>query len=153
RKGDVVLEDSPEDRAAEMRIILCLAAAALAGAAAIPYAVLLLNYQRLSLPHVHRRFERQLGQLSSRREEILVEIRDLQRSSQKAGAAHARACICLQSVNVLRNINYVLLCIKTESQRAAAASSSFGASQDAVILGGLRLLLALLPRCEKRWEA
>ncbi|CAJ1379285.1 unnamed protein product [Effrenium voratum] len=173
RKGDVVLEDSPEDRAAEMRIILCLAAAALAGAAAIPYAVLhatwlwaacafgfalanlvlLLNYQRLSLPHVHRRFERQLGQLSSRREEILLEIRDLQRSSQKAGAAHARACICLQSVNVLRNINYVLLCIKTESQRAAAASSSFGASQDVVILGGLRLLLALLPRCEKRWEA
>lgn len=82
-----------------------------------------------------------------------MEIRDLQRSSQKAGAAHARACIFLQSVNVLRNINYVLLCIKTETQRATAAARGFGASQEGVILGGLRLLLALLPRCEKRWEA
>jgi len=164
------LEDSAEERAAEWRIIICLAAATAAGIAGIPYAVavagsllwaalsfgfgvanmvLLLNYQRLSLPHVHRRFERQLGHLSSRREEILLELRELQRSSQKAGAAHARACIFLQSVNVLRNINYVLLCIKTETQRAAAASTS----QEMVILGGLRLLLALLPRCEKCWEA
>lgn len=168
------LEDSAEDRAAEWRIIFCLGLASLAGAAGIPYAaivagsflwaalsfgfsvanmVLLLNYQRLSLPHVHRRLERQLGHLSSRREEILSELRELQRSSQKAGAAHARASIFLQSVNVLRNINYVLLCIKTETQRAAAAATGFGASQEMVILGGLRLLLALLPRCEKHWEA
>jgi len=168
------LEDSAEDRAAEWRIIFCLGLASLAGAAGIPYAaivagsflwaalsfgfsvanmVLLLNYQRLSLPHVHRRLERQLGHLSSRREEILSELRELQRSSQKAGAAHARASIFLQSVNVLRNINYVLLCIKTETQRAAAAATGFVASQEMVILGGLRLLLALLPRCEKHWEA
>eukprot|EP00435_Cladocopium_sp_Y103_P023535 s353_g5.t1 len=202
---DGTLEDSAEDRqdrAAEWRIIFCLGLASLAGAAGIPYAarhltkrslsfgfsvanmVLLLNYQRLSLPHVHRRLERQLGHLSSRREradpwlevcptrlhepagilematwptevmeEILSELRELQRSSQKAGAAHARASIFLQSVNVLRNINYVLLCIKTETQRAAAAATGFGASQEMVILGGLRLLLALLPRCEKHWEA
>lgn len=169
-----VLEDSPEDRRAELRILMTLALAACCGVAAVPYAaiarawlwaiaffgfalaniVLLLNYQRLSLPHVHRRFERQLSHLSSRREEILVEIRDLQRSSQKAGAAHARACIFLQSVNVLRNINYVVLCIKTETQRAAAAAmGGMGGMQESVVLGGLRLLLALLPRCEQRWEA
>ncbi|CAE7243106.1 COMT [Symbiodinium natans] len=169
-----VPEDSPEDRQAERRILMTLALATCSGVAAVPYAVfagawlwaiaffgfalanavLLLNYQRLSLPHVHRRFERQLSHLSSRREQILVEIRDLQRSSQRAGAAHARACIFLQSVNVLRNINYFVLCIKTETQRAAAAAmGGMEGMQESVVLGGLRLLLALLPRCEQRWEA
>ncbi|CAE7335537.1 COMT [Symbiodinium necroappetens] len=154
KQAPEVLEDSPEDRRSERRILMTLALAACCGVAAVPYAaiarawlwaiaffgfalaniVLLLNYQRLSLPHVHRRFERQLSHLSSRREEILVEIRDLQRSSQKAGAAHARACIFLQSVNVLRNINYVVLCIKTETQRAAAAAmGGMGGMQESVV--------------------
>eukprot|EP00931_Biecheleriopsis_adriatica_P047107 TRINITY_DN27132_c0_g1_i1.p1 TRINITY_DN27132_c0_g1~~TRINITY_DN27132_c0_g1_i1.p1 ORF type:complete len:1505 (-),score=312.51 TRINITY_DN27132_c0_g1_i1:55-4569(-) len=167
-------DDSPEDTAAERRILGCLSCAALVGLLAAPFAaaagiwlwatmatsfaaaniVLLLNYQRLSLPHVHRRFERQLCHLSDRREDILAEIRDLQHSSQQAGATHMRAFIFLQSVNVLRNINYVVLCIKTESQRAAAASSGGMAMQQAsIVIGGLQLLLALLPRCERRWEA
>eukprot|EP00913_Durusdinium_trenchii_P031965 g29938.t1 len=182
-KADKKLAESLDDSLAGIPYAILQSAwlwAAIAFGFALANSVLLLNYQRLSLPHVHRRFERQLSHLSSRRErkglgigqqaapwhrrqshavfcireeEILVEIRDLQRSSQKAGAAHARACIFLQSVNVLRNINYVLLCIKTETQRATAAARGFGASQEGVILGGLRLLLALLPRCEKRWEA
>eukprot|EP00933_Yihiella_yeosuensis_P080423 TRINITY_DN93828_c0_g1_i1.p1 TRINITY_DN93828_c0_g1~~TRINITY_DN93828_c0_g1_i1.p1 ORF type:complete len:487 (-),score=75.94 TRINITY_DN93828_c0_g1_i1:32-1456(-) len=125
--------------------------------------VLLLNYQRLSLPHVHKRFERQLHLLSYRRESILLEIKELQKTSNKASAAHTRACIFLQSVNVLRNINYVVLCIKTESQRAAMAAiksqalSKGGNGSQAqvtqVVQAGLRILLALLPRCEYRWEA
>ncbi|CAE8659495.1 unnamed protein product [Polarella glacialis] len=97
--------DSPEDRAAERRIVGCLATACVLGLLGTPLAmtiaswlwaassagfaaanlVLLLNYQ-LSLPHVHHRFERRLSLLS----------------------------VFLQSVNVLRNINYVVLCIKTE---------------------------------------
>lgn len=162
--------DAAEDRMAERRILACLLSAACLGICAIPLAasagawlwviamlgfvganlVLLLNYHRLSLPHVHRRFERRLEHLSERRDEILREIKDLQRSSQRAGAVHARASIFLQSVNVLRNINYVVLCIKTESQRSMASSSGMQAK---VVQGGLRLLLAVLPRCQQRWEA
>eukprot|EP00930_Biecheleria_cincta_P014261 TRINITY_DN12355_c0_g1_i1.p1 TRINITY_DN12355_c0_g1~~TRINITY_DN12355_c0_g1_i1.p1 ORF type:complete len:1480 (+),score=289.63 TRINITY_DN12355_c0_g1_i1:71-4510(+) len=172
--GDLDIQaDSAEDKAAERRILACLLSAACLGICGVPLAasarawlwvlalvgfaaaniVLLLNYQRLSLPHVHRRFERRLEHLSEKREEILREIRDLQRSSQRAGAVHARASIFLQSVNVLRNINYVVLCIKTESQRSMASSTGPSPSQAKVVLGGLRLLLAVLPRCQQRWEA
>lgn len=165
--------DTAEDRMAERRILACLLSAACLGMCGVPLAasagawlwviallgfvganlVLLLNYHRLSLPHVHRRFERRLELLSERREEIVREIRDLQRSSQRAGAVHARASIFLQSVNVLRNINYVVLCIKTESQRSMASSSGMSPTQAKVVQGGLRLLLAVLPRCQQRWEA
>ena len=131
--------DSPLDRAQERTILGCLAlAAALGGlgapcAAALSYwvwgaaaagfaaanTVLLLNFSRLSLPHVHRRLERQLAALSARRDAILEEIRTLQASSARAGKMHVRACVFLQSVNVLRNINYFVLCVKTETQRMA----------------------------------
>ncbi|CAE8586556.1 unnamed protein product [Polarella glacialis] len=108
--------DSPEDRAAERRIVGCLATACVLGLLGTPLAmtiaswlwaassagfaaanlVLLLNYQRL-LSCLCQSAER----ASSWKSEIF------------RGTAHPGG-VFLQSVNVLRNINYVVLCIKTE---------------------------------------
>lgn len=54
----------------------------------------------------------------------------MQRASKSMGLVHAKASIFMQSVNVIRNINYLAVCIKTEVQRAAAGGgcAAFGAS-------------------------
>jgi len=102
-----------------MRASMWCSASAAAGFA-MANAFLLLNNRSLSLPHVHRRLERQLDDLSDRREHILQEIRTLHLSSQQDSLAHAKACVIMQSVNFLRNVNYIMLCVKTESRRAAS---------------------------------
>merc|ERR1719297_61044 len=102
-------------------------------------AVLLLNYSRLFLPHVRRRFERQLGELSRQQDSLLQEVNVVQRNSQHARAVHNRAAIFVQSVNVIRNINYLALCIKTEVQRASCSG------RQRIAECGMQVLLALLP--------
>lgn len=84
--------------------------------------VLLLCFSRLSLPHTHRQFERQVSALADQRKEILADIESIQVDSMGAGMTHVRACILMQSVNVVRNINYFVMCVKTESQRAAMSA-------------------------------
>jgi len=58
----------------------------------------------------------------------------------------------LQSVNVLRNINYLALCVKTEVQRAGHGSSSRQRRQD-IATCGMQLLVALLPHTDQAWRA
>lgn len=116
--------------------------------------VLLLNYPRLYLPHVRRRLDRRLTDLSQQRETLENETRVAQRSHQRAGLVHVRACICLQSVNVLRNVNYLALCVKTEVQRAGATSRASARQGRAQIAAcGLQLLLALLPHTDPQWRS
>jgi len=159
---------SRRDSSADRRLACCLAFASLAGGLGCPVAaaaaawvwaaaavgfctanlVLLCNYRRLSLPHVYRRFERQLSCLTRRQESLLAQIGDVQRSARCAGVMHARACIFLQSTNVLRNVNYVVVCIKTEVQRAALGQRGHSHRVQArLVLCGLRLLLEILPHC------
>lgn len=163
-----------EDDVAERRILSSLLAAGMSGmvgvlalarvgawwlsATAVGFSaanmILVLNYWRLSLPHVHRRFERQLNTLANRREEIVGEIRGLQHLSRRAGMAHVKACIVLQSVNVLRNINYIVLCVKTHAQRVTALGGhQQRQDREHVIVQGLQLLLGLLPRCDPQRAA
>jgi len=118
-------------------------------------AVLLLNYSRLFLPHVRRRLERRLRQLSEQRDGLQREVQDMQKVSRRAGVVHVRACIFMQSVNVIRNMNYLALCVKAEVQRAAAAAPRAAASAPArqqVALCGMQLLLALLPHSDPQWR-
>ncbi|CAE8603378.1 unnamed protein product [Polarella glacialis] len=116
-------------------------------------AVLLLNYSRLYLPHVRRRLEQRLQELAGQRVSILQEVQSVQRASRCTGIVHARAHIFLQSVNVIRNINYLALCVKTEVQRAAAESYGSGRRpQRQIATCGLQLLLALLPHSDPKWQ-
>eukprot|EP00929_Paragymnodinium_shiwhaense_P000442 TRINITY_DN100684_c0_g1_i1.p1 TRINITY_DN100684_c0_g1~~TRINITY_DN100684_c0_g1_i1.p1 ORF type:complete len:1310 (-),score=269.55 TRINITY_DN100684_c0_g1_i1:17-3946(-) len=170
------LPDTPEDRAAERRTLGSLAAAVIGGAAvtllcvplcsllwlmaaagfSVANVILLTNHWRLSLPYVHRRIERRLVDLSDGREQILEEIKGLQGTLQMAGIQHMKATIFLQSVNVLRNITYMVMCIKKEAGQAEAVAPSFGvdpqAAHSKVVKRGLQLLLACLPREEPRWR-
>eukprot|EP00449_Zooxanthella_nutricula_P062639 CAMPEP_0198573848 /NCGR_PEP_ID=MMETSP1462-20131121/113804_1 /TAXON_ID=1333877 /ORGANISM="Brandtodinium nutriculum, Strain RCC3387" /LENGTH=515 /DNA_ID=CAMNT_0044305041 /DNA_START=1 /DNA_END=1544 /DNA_ORIENTATION=- len=107
--------------------------------------VLLLNYSRLQLPHVRRHFEQRLKELSQQQDGILHEVQELQRASKNAGMLHVKASIFMQSVNVIRNINYLASCIKTEVQRAALGGQSTKQGVQHIAECGLRLLLALLP--------
>ena len=93
---------------------------------------------RLSLPHTHRQFERQVSALADQRKEILADIESIQVDSMGAGMTHVRACILMQSVNVVRNINYFLMCVKTESQRAAKLGFH---------LDGRKMFVPVLWRC------
>jgi len=108
-------------------------------------AVLLLNYSKLRLPYVHRRFSQRLSQLQTNREKIITEMQAAQRASQSGGVNHLRACITWQSVNMLRNINYVASCVKSQVQRAAAEDRPWEQRRH-VAMCGLQMLLTLLPR-------
>jgi len=57
-----------------------------------------------------------------------------------------KAAIFLQSLNMLRNITYVMSCIKTEVQ-------AHSHDRDQVAVKGLQLLFAILPRCHEGWKA
>merc|ERR550532_762946 len=116
-------------------------------------AVLLLNYSRLFLPHVRRRFERQLLELSRQQDALLQEVHIVQQNSQRARVVHNRAAIFLQSVNVIRNINYLALCIKTEVQRAGASGVAGSRLRRRRIAEcGMQVLLALLPYSDLQWR-
>lgn len=106
--------------------------------------VLVLNYSRLMLPHVRRHFEERLKELSGQQSGIMQEVRALQRCSANSSLIHIKASIFLQSVNLLRNVNYLALCVKHEVQCAAAAGPA-PQRQQHIVDCGLRLLLALLP--------
>eukprot|EP00440_Ansanella_granifera_P069616 gb/GFBE01075533.1/.p1 GENE.gb/GFBE01075533.1/~~gb/GFBE01075533.1/.p1 ORF type:complete len:619 (+),score=100.84 gb/GFBE01075533.1/:1-1857(+) len=114
-------------------------------------AVLLLNYSRLHLPHVRRRLEHRLNELSRQREMLLSDVQRVQQASQKSSLVHIRAHIFLQSVNVIRNINYLALCVKTEVQRVGAAGGH-RTQQQRIATSGLQLLLALLPHSCPNWQ-
>eukprot|EP00929_Paragymnodinium_shiwhaense_P018525 TRINITY_DN12934_c1_g1_i1.p1 TRINITY_DN12934_c1_g1~~TRINITY_DN12934_c1_g1_i1.p1 ORF type:complete len:1458 (-),score=346.81 TRINITY_DN12934_c1_g1_i1:114-4487(-) len=128
------------------------------GAAAFALAnlVLLLNYSRLYLPHVRRRLKRRLLALSEQRDSILQEIRAAQGSSDRAAILHKRAHVAFQSVNVVRNLSYITLCIKAEvhraSKMAAAAQTSIKERRWRVLTCGLQLLLAVLPLPSDEWR-
>jgi hypothetical protein len=119
----------------------------------IANAVLLLNYSRLFLPHVRRRFERQMAELSRQQDALLQEVHVVQRNSQRARAVHDRAAIFMQSVNVIRNINYLALCIKTEVQRVSASGVAASRRQrQRIAERGMQVLLALLPYSDRQWR-
>eukprot|EP00931_Biecheleriopsis_adriatica_P039576 TRINITY_DN22626_c0_g1_i2.p1 TRINITY_DN22626_c0_g1~~TRINITY_DN22626_c0_g1_i2.p1 ORF type:complete len:1419 (-),score=283.99 TRINITY_DN22626_c0_g1_i2:74-4249(-) len=114
-------------------------------------AVMLRNYSRLHLPHIRRRIEHRLGELSRQREALMQELQAVQQSSQSAGLVHIRAHIFLQSVNVIRNAHYVATCVKTEVQRAGAEGGQ-AKQQRQVATSGLQLLLALVPHSSPKWQ-
>jgi len=108
--------------------------------------ILTANYSRLSLPHVHHRFDQRLHEISGRREAIVEQIRAAQEASERTSLMQMKAAIFLQSVNMLRNITYVMSCIKTEVQ-------AHSHDRDQVAVKGLQLLFAILPRCHEGWKA
>ncbi|CAK9002010.1 unnamed protein product [Durusdinium trenchii] len=64
-----------------------------------------------------------------------------------------RAHIFLQSVNVIRNMDYLARCIKTEVQRLSSESKARKAQLPRrLAASGLQLLLALLPHSSPLWQ-
>ncbi|CAK9026835.1 Hypothetical protein SCF082_LOCUS17685 [Durusdinium trenchii] len=115
--------------------------------------VLLQNYSRLHLPHVRRRLELRLKELSHQKDALLKDVQQVQRASRKTGMVQVRAHIFLQSVNVIRNMDYLARCIKTEVQRLSSESKARKAQLPRrLAASGLQLLLALLPHSSPLWQ-
>jgi len=114
--------------------------------------VLLQNYSRLHLPHVRRRLEHRLKDLSQQKDALLRDVQQVQRASRKAGIVQVRAHIFLQSVNVIRNMDYLARCIKTEVQRMSSEKARKAQMQKRLVASGLQLLLALLPHSSPQWH-
>lgn len=135
--------------------------------------VLLQNYSRLHLPHVRRRLEHRLNELSQQKDALLRDVQQVQRASRQTGMARRpsvsavsatfrcfrslfkdafymllgpvevqlRAHIFLQSVNVIRNMDYLARCIKTEVQRLATDKKARRAQlPKSLAASGLQLL-------------
>jgi len=113
----------------------------------IANAIIVLNHDRLAMPYVHQRLQGKYDDLASKQDAIRSEIYNLEQLSQRQGVAYLKALVHRQSVNVLRNINYMVLCIKTELQQAVAKKMSKGERQQ-VLFGYLRLMNFLLPHDE-----
>eukprot|EP00435_Cladocopium_sp_Y103_P055289 s223_g18.t1 len=114
--------------------------------------VLLQNYSRLHLPHVRRRLEQRLKELSQQKDALLKDVQQVQRASRKTGIVQLRAHIFLQSVNVIRNMDYLTRCIKTEVQRMSSEKARKTQLQKRLVASGLQLLLALLPHSSPQWQ-
>ncbi|CAE7454308.1 rlmJ [Symbiodinium sp. CCMP2456] len=115
--------------------------------------VLLRNYSRLHLPHVRRRLEHRLKELSQQKDSLIRDVQQVQHASRKTGVVQVRAHIFLQSVNVIRNIDYLTRCIKTEVQRLASDRNPRKAQlRRRLASSGLQLLLALLPHSPPQWQ-
>lgn len=114
--------------------------------------VLLQNYSRLHLPHVRRRLEQRLKELSQQKDALLKDVQQVQRASRKTGIVQLRAHIFLQSVNVIRNMDYLTRCIKTEVQRMSSEKARKTQLQKRLVASGLQLLLALLPHSSPEWQ-
>jgi len=161
-------EKEAEDTKDERRVLLCLtgsAAIAALGAVwlvlgqvwlwalgawsfSIANAILVLNHDRLAMPYVHQRLQLRIDELAGKKDAIKTEIYMLEKLSQKQGVAYLKALVHRQSVNVLRNINYMVLCIKTEFQQAVARKKSKMDRQH-VLLNYLSLMRHLLPSDEQ----
>eukprot|EP00667_Euglena_gracilis_P001366 EG_transcript_1366 len=117
-----------------------LLAFAAASASALCHIFLLYHYGHLNLRHKHQRFEQLLEAANKERVEIEREMRasEVLGSSPKIRALHLKAQIYTQSVNVVRNVNYLTLCIKNEMQRH---TNSIARSK--VVIFGLSLLDAV----------
>ncbi|CAJ1397319.1 unnamed protein product, partial [Effrenium voratum] len=115
--------------------------------------VLLQNYSRLHLPHVRRRLERRLKELSQQKDSLLRDVQQVQRVSRRTGMVQVRAHIFLQSVNVIRNMDYLTRCIKTEVQRLSGDKKARKAQlPKRLVANGLQLLLVLLPHSSPQWQ-
>eukprot|EP00439_Symbiodinium_sp_Y106_P031412 s2888_g3.t1 len=115
--------------------------------------VLLRNYSRLHLPHIRRRLEHRLKELSQQKDSLIRDVQQVQHASRKTGMVQVRAHIFLQSVNVIRNIDYLTRCIKTEVQRLASDRNPRKAQlRRRLASSGMQLLLALLPHSPPQWQ-
>eukprot|EP00669_Euglena_mutabilis_P004620 TRINITY_DN15961_c0_g1_i1.p1 TRINITY_DN15961_c0_g1~~TRINITY_DN15961_c0_g1_i1.p1 ORF type:complete len:386 (-),score=157.89 TRINITY_DN15961_c0_g1_i1:32-1048(-) len=101
---------------------------------------LLLYYGRINLRHKHQDFERLLDQAGKERKQIEDDMRaaEVLGRNPRVRALHLKAQVYTQSVNVVRNINYLTLCIKNEVQRHHQ-----GLVRSQVVIFGLSMLEAI----------